>query len=205
MNAVPQVGPYVGAVPEDRHAERVVGEMLAYLDDFTERARPQLYAAMGQPIGGTVKAQQRFLDKVKASSSPAIIAIGAALGKRCRFSFILSLWEPDKFGGATVWGYVAIGEGPGRVTRDHGPIWRLSRHALVRLVQRSEAHDAIKLLRAMRALAGPVSNAIADDGLLKNEGVIKVPFPGGVAVVEKPADSEFPVVVTVLPPGADAA
>ena len=48
MNAVPQVGPYVGAVPEDRHAERVVGEMLAYLDDFTrERARPQLYGRHG--------------------------------------------------------------------------------------------------------------------------------------------------------------
>jgi GNAT superfamily N-acetyltransferase len=32
------------------------------------------------------------------------------------------------------------------------------------------------------------------------EGVIRVPFPGGIAVVEKPADSEFPIVVTVLPP-----
>jgi hypothetical protein len=32
--------------------------------------------------------------------------------------------------------------------------------------------------------------------------VIKVPFPGGIAVVEKPTDSEFPIVVTVLPPQA---
>jgi hypothetical protein len=30
--------------------------------------------------------------------------------------------------------------------------------------------------------------------LLASTGVIKVPFPGGIAVVEKPTDSEFPIV-----------
>jgi hypothetical protein len=155
MNAIPSVGPFVGDAPEDRHAIRVVGEMLNFLAQFTIKTRPQLAAAMGQPIGGTVKAQQRFLDRGKAVSSPAVIDIATNLGKRCRFLFILSLWEPDTFGGATVWGFLAIGEGPGRVTREHGPIWRLSRHALVRLVQRSEAHDAFQLLRVMRAMAGP--------------------------------------------------
>jgi hypothetical protein len=204
MNEIPSVGPFVGDAPEDRHAERVVGEMLAFLDVFTRMTRPQLFAAMGQPIGGTVKAQQRFLDRVKAIPSPAVIDVATALGKRCRFSFILSLWEPDKFGGATVWGYLAIGEGPGRVTRQQGPIWRLSRHALVRLVQRAQAHDAFQLLRVMRAMAGPITDGIADNGLLASAGVIKVPFPGGIAVVEKPTDSEFPIVVTVLPPQGTA-
>jgi hypothetical protein len=204
MMTIPSVGPFVGEAPEDRHAERVVGDMLAFLDEFTIKARPQLFAAMGQPIGGTVKAQQRFLDKVKAIPSPAVIDIAADLGKRCRFSIILSLWEPDKFGGATVWGYLAIGEGPGRVTREQGPIWHLSRHAAARLVQRSQAHDAFQLLRVMRAMAGPITDGIADHGLLTSVGVIKVAFPGGIAVVEKPADSEFPIVVTMLPPQGTA-
>lgn len=197
---LPAVGPFVGDAPEDRHAERVVGDMLAFLDKLTTKARPRLFAAIGQPIGGTVMAQQRFLDKVQAVSSPAVIDIATALGKRCRFSLILSLWERDEFGGATVWGFGAIGEGPGRVTRNHGPLWRLSRHALVRLVQRAQAHDPIRLLQAMRAMAGPVTDGIADNDLLTSAGVIKVPFPGGIAVVEKPTDSEFPIVVTMLPP-----
>jgi hypothetical protein len=200
MDAIPSVGIFIGEAPEDRHAARVVSEMLSFLDAFTRMARPRLFAAMGQPIGGTVKAQQKFLDRVQAVSSPAVIDIATDLGKRCRFSIILSLWEPDAFGGATVWGYLAIGEGPGRVTRESGPIWRLSRHALVRLVQRSGAHDAFRLLHVMRAMAGPITEGIADHGLLASTGVIKVSFPGGVAVVEKPTDSEFPVVVTVLPP-----
>jgi len=174
--------------------------MLAFLDEFTIKARPQLFAAMGQPIGGTVKAQQRFLDRVEAVSSPAVIDIAADLGKRCRFSIILSLWEPDKFGGATVWGFLAIGEGPGRVTRQQGPIWCLSRHAAARLVQRVRAHDAFELLRVMRAMAGPITDGIADHRLLASTGVIKIAFAGGIAVVEKPVDSEFPIDVTVLPP-----
>jgi hypothetical protein len=48
--------------------------------------------------------------------------------------------------------------------------WRISRHALVRLVQRSQAHDAIK-----------------------------VPFPSGIAVVEKSTDSEFPIIHGAAP------
>jgi hypothetical protein len=199
MDAIPSVGPFTGRWPEDRHALRTVKAMLNFFDQFTLKTQPQLFAAMGQPIGGTVKAQQRFVDKVRAVSSPAVIDIATDLGKRCRFSIILSLWEPDKFGGATVWGYLAIGEGPGRVTRESGPIWRLSRHALVRLVQRAQAHDAFRLLGAMRAMAGPVTEGIADHGLLKSVGVVKVAFAGGIAVVEKPTDSEFPIVVTVLP------
>jgi hypothetical protein len=200
MNEIPSVGPFVGEAPEDRHALRVVGEMLFFLDAFTIKTRPQLLAAMKQPIGGTPKAQQRYLDRIKAIPSPAVIDIGANLGKRCRFSLILNVWTPDEFGGVEVWAYLAIGEGPGRVTRGGGPIWRLSRHALVRLVQRSEAHDAFQLPRVMRAMAGPITDGIADQGLLKSTGVIKVAFPGGIAVVEKPTDSEFPIVVTVLPP-----
>ena len=49
-------------------------------------------------------------------------------------------------------------------------------------------------------MAGPVTDGIADNDLLTSAGVIKVPFPGGIAVVEKPTDSEFPIVVTMLPP-----
>ena len=137
---LPAVGPFVGDAPEDRHAERVVGDMLAFLDKLTTKARPRLFAAIGQPIGGTVMAQQRFLDKVQAVSSPAVIDIatapvGNAAGSRssCPYGSGTSL-AARRCGGLR-----ARGEGPGRVTRNHGPLWRLSRHALVRLVQRAQA------------------------------------------------------------------
>jgi hypothetical protein len=179
--------------------------MLTFLDAFTLRTLPQLTAALKAPIGGTPKAQQRYLDKVKAVPSLAIIDIGANLGSRCRFSIMVSVWQPDRFGGALVCGFMVIGEGPGRVRRHEGPIWRISRHALVRLVQRAGATDAVKLLNAMCALAAPITDGIAGQGLLKRVGVIKVPFEGGIAVVEKPAPGELVVVKTILPPGPEEA
>jgi hypothetical protein len=46
LNAIPSVGPFVGDAPEDRHAERVVGEMLTCLDDFAATVEPQLDARL---------------------------------------------------------------------------------------------------------------------------------------------------------------
>jgi hypothetical protein len=64
-----------------------------------------------------------------------------------------------------------------------------------------DAHDALKLLAAMRAMASPMIDAIADQGMLLHEvRGIKVAFPGGVAVVESPEPGAPPIVKTVLPP-----
>jgi hypothetical protein len=90
----------LSATPEDRHAERVVGVMLTCLDDFAMTVQPQLDAAMGAHIPGSIKGQERFLARLMAIPSPAIINIAAVFGKRCRFHILLSLWEKDEFGGA---------------------------------------------------------------------------------------------------------
>ena len=42
--------------------------------------------------------------------SPPIVGVAANPGKRCRFCFLLSLWEADEQGGTTVWWFLA--EGP---------------------------------------------------------------------------------------------
>ena len=47
--ALPCVGPFIGAAPEDRHAERIVREMLAFLGALSKQTRPQLDGAMPQP------------------------------------------------------------------------------------------------------------------------------------------------------------
>ena len=67
-------------------------------------------------------------------------------------------------------------------------------------MQRVEAHDALRLLYAMRELAGPVLDAIADSSLAAGDGqTLKVPFPSGVAILGWPEDSTVAVVKTVLP------
>jgi hypothetical protein len=71
---------------------------------------------------------------------------------------------------------------------------------LVRLVQRSQAHDAVKLLSVMRVLAKAVIIALADSDLSEDKpGVLKVPFAGGVAVLELSEPGALIVVKTILP------
>ena len=124
-----------------------------------------------------------------------------AFGKRCRFTILLTLWQKDPFGGADVASYTASAKGPGTEKRASYVCWRISRHALVRLVQRSQAHDAIKLLGSMRDMAQAVILALADSNLLEDKpGVLKVPFDGGVAVLELPEPGALIIIKTILPP-----
>ena len=62
--------------------------------------QPRLDEAMGRRIGGSPKAQARFLDRIEGVRSPAVIEVTASPGKRSRFFVPLSLWEPDEHGGA---------------------------------------------------------------------------------------------------------
>jgi hypothetical protein len=205
MDAIPSVGPFVGEAPEDRHAERVVGEMLTCLDDFAATVQPRLDAAMAGRIPGSIKGQERFLARLRGVPSPAIINVAGAVGKRCRFRVLLSVWEKDAFGGANVISCTAFADGPGTEKRDSFVRWRISRHALVRLVQRSQAHDAIRLLNVMRVLARAVIIALSDSGLLEGKpGSIRVPFAGGIAVLELPEPKAVIVVKTILPPQGPA-
>ena len=55
----------------------------------------------------------------------------------------------------------------------------------------------------MRELAGPVLAAIAESSLAAGDGqTLKVPFPGGTAILGWPEDSTIAVVKTVLPESA---
>jgi hypothetical protein len=47
--------------------------------------QPRLDEAMGRRIGGSPKAQARFLDQIEGVRSPAVIEVAASPGKRCRF------------------------------------------------------------------------------------------------------------------------
>src|SRR4029077_6676015 len=92
-------------------------------------------------------------------------------------------------------------DGPGTERRRAGPLWRITHHALTRLVQRSGVHDAIKLLAAMREIGREVTNGMADARLLRGDGkILYVKFDGGTLVLEWPNDSDIALVKTVLSP-----
>ncbi len=190
----------VGDIP-DIHAKRVVGEMVEFLVSVSETYKDKLVDAMLRPIGGNPKAQQRWADRVNRSTVPILADFATAWGKRARFAVVISVWMPDAGGGATVWNYTMTSDGPGTEKRKKGPFWRFSNHALVRLVQRSGATDSVKLMRAMRKVAGVVGDGMADANLTKGDGqVLCIKFDGGHAVVEWPADSELAMVKTILGP-----
>jgi hypothetical protein len=188
----------IGDVP-DLHAKRVVSEMLKFLSDLASSLNPALQRAISSPIGGNIKAQKRYIERVRAVRSPALIDFSTYLGKRCRFGMMLSIWYADQNEGATVWQYFATASGPETETRRVGPLWRITNHALIRLVQRSDAHDAVKLINAMRAIGGVVSDAMYKANLQAGDSqVLYVRFANGVCVLEWPAGSDVALVKTIL-------
>lgn len=199
---IPHVAPFIGETPEDRHAERIIGVMLDFLDKVTAQVGQQLTQEKLGQIGGSVKSQQRFAERVRNSRSPAIIQFSPNYGSRCRFKLGWAIYERDAYGGAVVSWLLVKGEGPGRVSHGSAPLWRVSRHALARMVQRCEAHDAFALLYRMRELADEVSSAVTERLLAGDKTTLRVPFAHGIAVVEWPSDSPVAVVKTVLPLGA---
>ena len=117
-----------------------------------------------------MKSQQRFAERVRNSRSPAIIQFSPNYGKRCRFKLGWAIYERDAYGGAVVSWVLIKGGGPGRVSHGSAPLWRVSRHALARMVQRCEAHDAFELLYRMRELADEVSSAVTERTAGRRQG-----------------------------------
>ena len=185
----------------DQHAKRVVGEMVSFLESVSAMYNEKLIAAMFRPIGGNPKSQQRWADRVNKATTPILVDFATSWGKRAKFSMIISVWRPDEWGGATVWCFFTVSDGPGTQKRKSGPLWRFSQHALIRLVQRSGATDAVLLMLAMRAVAPAVGDGMANAHLKPGDGqILHLKFDGGIAVVEWPADSDVAVVKTILGP-----
>jgi hypothetical protein len=58
----------------------------------------------------------------------------------------------------------------------------------------------------MRVMAEAVILALADSGLIQDKpGVLKVPFAGGIAVLELPEPGALIIVKTILPPALEVA
>ena len=147
---IPGVDPQIeGEIPEI-HALRVVGEMISFLEDIVRHPRASAdggaqEADRGQPPVAAQIHRQGASDPLARDHR-----LRHVHGQACKFGMTVSLWHKDEGSGATVWQYFATADGPGTERRTFGPLWRISQHALVRLVQRSGVTDAELLLKAMR-------------------------------------------------------
>ena len=190
----------IGDIP-DLHAKRIVADMLEFLNSASMVYANRLAAAMNRPIGGNPKAQQRWADRINEATAPVVVDFATTFGKRAKFQMLLSIWTPDQWNGATVKIYLVSSDRPGTEIRKSGFLWRFSEHALVRLVQRSGATNAVRLMLAMRKVAVVVGDGMMNVRLKAGDGqVLHLKFDGGIAVVEWPAGSDVAVVKTVLGP-----
>ena len=200
FTAVPATQRGLAEIP-DLHARRIAGDMVSFLEGVSAKYNEKLVDAILKPVGGNPKSQQRWAGRIRKATTPVLVDFATSWGKRAKFTAVLSIWTSDTWGGATVWAYFLYSDGPGTERRKSGPLWRFSQHALIRLVQRSGATDAIRLMTAMRAVAPAVNDGMMAIRLMKgDERILRLPFDNGIAVVEWPADSDVAVVKTILGP-----
>ena len=191
--ASPASGPAISSIgpPPERHAERIVGEMLAWLHVENHRLWQILAGSldlnqMGNPVGQE-RAVRRFRDKAK----PLLLDFRLVTGKRGKYKLTLVTWEiwdvvnhrvADASGLLPPYGCLAVGfaQKRGRGWPDGKAIdrWRysttliISRHACLRLAMRAEVKTVPDLLAAVRELWETVAvfvNELPDEEVVREK------------------------------------
>ncbi len=181
MTDYPIIADNVVGPPPDRHAERVVGEMLRWLlveyNQTTERVNGLLDVdKMGSPT-----AQRRVFERVKRAFGPLVFRHELEEGKRGRFRVAIYDWAVwDAAGHRFVEGDAPmpaaaalacvfthyVGTGRQRCDKRVVAYLIVTRHAAVRLAQRCAVRDAHDLLAQACALSTRAANmvvALKDD------------------------------------------
>ena len=147
MNASPQItsiGP-----PPDRHAQRVVKEILNYLLVEQERLRAPAVGLIDVDRMGTPIGQKRVADRLRGALGPLALSVHLETGRRGKFKLLLSEWSiwnpeanaeadpsrpaPPNAGLAVVTSIYTGASHRGKV-KTHTPLV-LSQHALERLAE----------------------------------------------------------------------
>jgi hypothetical protein len=185
--------------PPDRHADRVISEMVHWLANEAERLLPHINGLL-TGIPALPRAQLRLVEKLRKIARPTLLDVYLSPGKRGRFKLGMFIWGVKP--GARPQGYLGVqgieGIGNFRVRTKTRHLLTVSHHAMSRLAQRCSVRTPEDL---QRALAGMVLAAIAEEGLLEGEfppAGKRSSFPGGVAVLQRDAESGDLIMVTIL-------
>lgn len=208
--------------PPDRHAERIVDEMLVWLHghqgDIWERCRGSLRRSqMGNPVG-----QQRAVARLKRALGDMALEVGLVTGKRGKYYLTLSQWmvwdsgrntlaEPNREPPTSPWIAIAIsfqGVDTKHEWRNSIPML-VTRHAMVRLAQRAGVRTVADLILAMRDLWGVLYDLVmatdTEEWLTPPPAGWRLRMEGGaIAVIGRQDEKPRRLIVkTILDPGAE--
>jgi hypothetical protein len=204
--------------PPERHADRVVADMVRFI--IRERAKDweRMQSVMGRAKDGNPKAQARLVEKLKKSGGSGLNNVQLTAGKRGTYQLDIFDWTgwnpktekpidaaediPNSTDGLwlSCWVTCFISVKGNRKLFNH-PYFYITHHALSRLAQRCGArtcHDLINATKWMNsALYKHIAQTESWNTLPKNH---RLPFKHGVMVLMPYRDALM--VVTVLEPEA---
>lgn len=190
--------------PPDRHAERVVDEMLRYLHQARPRLSVAAEALLDNRRMGTPEGQRRVVARLRKAMGPLALDLRLKPAKRGKYSMLLvdwTIWDPirdrevdyDKPPPPTAWlaAVVSLYTGANYIPKVRsGERLLLSRHSIVRLAQRADVRTVEDLIEALRGLWAAAYLLIQ----LKPSGSWLKP-PDGAWLVPSSFDGSGPVAV----------
>jgi hypothetical protein len=203
MNApvIQSIGP-----PPERHADRVVAEMLRWLKAEGDRLMVRVDAMLAAegPPPGSPRAQQRFAMRLAKAADQLLLGIWLKPGKRGKFKLFMSVWgvlaEGTDKPQVVLGTFVFDSLGHYRVEPHYKRLFIVSHHALSRLAQRCEVRTVQDLHQAL-ALMGDAAMSAGWEFLHADDyppAGKRFAFDGGIAVLKRDADSGDLVIATIL-------
>jgi hypothetical protein len=225
MAAMPTIDPRVIGPPPERHAARVVGEMVRWLAGERARLSGELMVAFDRSKSkfGSPIAQRRLADRLRKAGGKALLDLRLRTGKRGNFVLSVVEWyvyDPARH--ETIFSFDPLREKPWlecsasvwpakrRDDKFTVTLFSMSHHAMQRLAERCGARAPDDLLAAMRELWSALEREIdwekAITEVLAGGKSIPLPRPkyilvaGGKAVFEWGEDrgKRALVVTTIL-------
>jgi hypothetical protein len=153
----------VGLHPPERHADRVVAEMLQRIAELSSHLMPAIAEVVGNSSDGSPKAQRKLEQRLRSAGAFSTSLEPGKRGRYTLFFFSWGGWNPttkspiapgDQLPGRPWLAVYACklqseGRGAGRVTLKAAPAVLITHHALSRLAQRAGARTGNDLINAM--------------------------------------------------------
>jgi hypothetical protein len=216
-NSIPIIETPEGILPPERHADRVVADMLRFIATEHAGTLQRVGAAIRDTSAGNPKAQARMVERIRRVAGANLIDITP--GKRGHYRIALYDWvawdddrgdeiKPGDQIPAKPWLICAItdirGRGRGARQADSGYVLRITHHALSRLAQRCGARTIEDMIIAAKALwrSYHAYRMTMPLGVPTPDGFrLRVEFPGlmGNAIaVTRPHEKGGLLIVTII-------
>jgi hypothetical protein len=196
----PRIQTPAGVLAPERHADRVVAEMLRFIARKHASVVTDIVIALKGMRAGNPVAQQRMVERIRRAAGPTIIKIHLHPGKRGKYVIEITDWSaydpsrntdilpgdpiPEKPQLAIALTFL-YGAGCGRLRAQSHYCLHLTHHALSRLTQRCGARTPDDLIAAAKAIWAALMSfalALAEGGVdrLPVEFRVPVDLPNGM-------------------------